>query len=265
MSAGMVDVLENKRDAMRFRILVEIADRQPAVRQGEIAESVGVTSQAVSEYIRELVADGYVEREGRSRYAVTKEGVDWLLRSAADVKQFAEHVTDDVLGTVHTDAAIAADTISAGDQVSLFLDGGLLNAVTKADGGATGRASNNAAPGEVVGVTSFEGIIELEPGHVEILQIPSIRTDVERIIDYDRLREAGTATDLILCTGVEAVVAARQAELTPGTWFAPGAVAADAAGRGLDVAIVATLDHVGRVIDALSDAGIRHEVTDMGP
>jgi len=30
----MVDVLDNKRAATRFRILVQIAERQPAVSQG---------------------------------------------------------------------------------------------------------------------------------------------------------------------------------------------------------------------------------------
>ena len=96
----MVEVLDDKRAATRFRILVEIADRQPAVSQGEIADVVGVTSQAVSEYIRELVEDGLVVKEGRSRYRVTNEGVDWLLRSATDVRRFADRVADDVLGGV---------------------------------------------------------------------------------------------------------------------------------------------------------------------
>ncbi|MFW5903457.1 MAG: MarR family transcriptional regulator, partial [Halolamina sp.] len=100
----MVDVLENKRVATRYRILVEIADNQPAVSQGEIADAVGVTSQAVSEYIRELVEDGLVDKEGRSRYRVTKEGVDWLFRASADLGRFVDHVSEDVLGSVQEDA-----------------------------------------------------------------------------------------------------------------------------------------------------------------
>jgi len=94
----MSDALADKRTATRLRVLVEIAERQPAVSQGEIADSVGVTSQAVSEYIRELVDDGLVRKEGRSRYAVTKEGVDWLFQEARGLQRFADHVTNDVLG-----------------------------------------------------------------------------------------------------------------------------------------------------------------------
>ena len=39
-------------------------------------------------------------------------------------------------------------------------------------------------------------------------------------------------------------------------------VAADAAGRGLDVVVVATTDLGGRVTDALRDAGLAYEVDD---
>ncbi len=258
----MVDVLESQRAAMRFRVLVEIADRQPAVSQEEIAEALGVTSQAVSEYIRQLIHDGYVEREGRSRYGVTKEGVDWLLSSAADVRRYADHVTEDVLGGLDTDAAIAAVEIDAGEDVGLRLEEGLLTADPRETDGATGRASAAADPGEVVAVTNFEGVMELEPGQVTVYRIPSIRHRDEAFGDPSRLGERAAAFDLMVATGVEAVVAIRAAELTPDGWFAPGPVAADAAARGLDVFIVTTIDELGRVTDALRDAGIAYEVTD---
>ena len=56
----MASVLQSKRESSRFQILVEIAAHQPNLRQKEVAESLGVTPQAISEYIKELVADGLV-------------------------------------------------------------------------------------------------------------------------------------------------------------------------------------------------------------
>ncbi|WP_135533508.1 MULTISPECIES: MarR family transcriptional regulator [Halostella] len=258
----MADVLENKRAATRFRILVEIADRQPAVSQGEIAESVGVTSQAVSEYIRELVDDSLVEKEGRSRYRVTKEGVDWLLQAATDVQRFAEHVTEDILGSVQEDAAIATADIDEGETVTLSMRDGLFHATPGGEGPATGIATTSAAEDEDVGVTGFEGIIDLDPGTVTVLQVPPVRSGGSRAVDGTALVEGCAAADTVAAAGVEAVAALRRADVSPDTTFAAGEVAADAASRGLDAVVVATADNVGRVTDALRDADVAYEVSD---
>jgi len=255
----MVDVLETKRAATRFRILVEIADRQPAVSQGEIAEAVGVTSQAVSEYIRELIDEGLVEKEGRSRYRVTKEGVDWLFQAATDVRRYAEHVTEGVLGSVQEDAAIATESIAEGDAVTLSLRDGLLHASPGDEGSATGVATTDADADEVVGVTGFEGVIDLEPGHVRVIQVQPVRSGgVENV---DEIAAAAADADLVAAAGVEAVVALRDAGVPNHSHFAAGAVAADAANRGQHVVVVATSDEVGRITDALRDGDVTYEVT----
>ncbi|MFW5963786.1 MAG: MarR family transcriptional regulator [Natronomonas sp.] len=257
----MVDVLDNKRSATKFRVLVEIADRQPAVNQGEIADAVGVTSQAVSEYIRELVDEGFVDKEARSRYRVTKQGVDWLFQQASDVRRFADHVTEDVLGSMQEDAALATADIESGDAVSLFIQDGLLHAAPGEEGPATGVATTDASEGEVVGVTGFAGIIDLEPGEVTVFQVAPIRSGTPA--GSESLRAAADAADVVAAAGVEAVAALRDSGVDADVTFAAGEVAADAAGRGLDVALVATTDLAGRVTDALRDAGLAYEVDDV--
>ncbi|MCU4750580.1 winged helix-turn-helix transcriptional regulator [Halobacteria archaeon AArc-curdl1] len=256
----MVDVLDNKREATRFRILTEIADRQPAVSQGEIADEVGVTSQAVSEYIRELVEDGYVEKQGRSRYRVTNEGVDWLFQAADDVSRFANHVTEDVLGAMGEDAAIATAALEAGDAVSVTIEEGLLHATPGTAGPATGVAMTDAEANEDVGVTNFQGVIDLDPGAVTVWQVPAVRAGGSDAVSSADLAAGCRDADLVLATGVEAVVALRQTDIEPATTFAVGNVAAAAAERGLDVAVVATTDAVGRVTDVLRDGDVTYEV-----
>lgn len=256
----MVDVLDNKRSATKFRVLVEIADRQPAVNQGEIAEAVGVTSQAVSEYIRELVDEEFVEKEARSRYRVTKRGVDWLFQQASDVRRFADHVTDDVLGSMQEDAAFATADVEAGDTVSLSIVDGLLHAAPGDEGPATGVATTDAESGEVVGVTGFAGIIDLEPGEVTVFQVSPIRS--QHPGESDALGDAAADADLVAAAGVEAVAALRASGREADVTFAAGEVAADAANRGLDVVVVSTTDLAGRVTDALRDAGLAYEVDD---
>lgn len=257
----MVDVLDDQRTATRFRVLVEIAERQPAVSQGEIADALGVTSQAVSRYIQELVEEGFVAKEGRSRYRITTEGVDWLLAAADDVRRFADHVTEDVLGGVSEDAAIAAETIEEGETVTLQMQGGLLHAVSGDEGPATGVATTGGEVGDAIGVTNFEGVIELEAGSVTVLQVPAVReADTESWPTEETIREVCETVDLVLVAGVEAVVALRELGLEPAITVAAGEVAAAASSRGLDVAVVVSADLVGRVTDPLRDAGVSYSV-----
>jgi putative transcriptional regulator len=242
----MSRALEDKRTATRLRVLVEIADRQPAVSQGEIAEAVGVTSQAVSEYIRELVADGYVEKEGRSRYRTTKEGVDWLFREVKSIRQFTDHVTEDVLQSVQEDAALATDRIEAGDTVTLSLREGLLHATPGEEGPATGTATTTAEVGQDVSVTGFEGVIDMSPGTVTVCQVPRARNGGSRAV------------------GVEAVAALRRLDREPAVSLAGGAVAAEAATKGQNAVVVASVDEAGRVADTLRDRNVTYELAPIG-
>ncbi|WP_049917148.1 DUF7839 domain-containing protein [Halogeometricum pallidum] len=258
----MSGALEDKRTATRLRILVEIADRQPAVSQGEVAEAVGVTSQAVSEYTRQLVEDGYVEKEGRSRYRVTKEGVDWLFQEAKDLRRFADHVTDDVLESVQEDAALATEAVEAGETVTLSLRGGHLHATPGDAGPATGVTTTAAEADEDVSITGFEGVIEMDPGSVTVVQVPPARSGGSRTVELDRLAEACADADVVVAAGVEAVVSLRKADVAVETSLAAGEVAAAGAARGLAAVVVATTDLVGRVTDALRDGDVLYEVTE---
>ena len=49
----MVEILRNKNLATRFQILVEIARSGPNIQQRDIAGKLGVTPQAISEYIKQ--------------------------------------------------------------------------------------------------------------------------------------------------------------------------------------------------------------------
>lgn len=259
----MTDVLEHQRTATQFRVLVAVAERQPAVSQGDIAAAVGVTTQAVSEHVQELADCGYLRKDGRAQYRVTKEGVDWLLGEAAALRQFLEHVTGDVLETVREDAAIATDDITAGDTVSLSLIDGLLHAAAGDAGTATGTATTDAPAGADVGVTDFAGVIDMDPGSVTIIQIPAIANGGSRGVDPAAVADLCTDADLVLAAGVEAVVVLEQAEAPPQTVFAVADVATDAARRGLDVAVAATAGTTARLIDSVTDAGIEYELIDL--
>jgi len=252
-------VLDNKRDASKYRVLVEIAARQPAVSQGEIAEVLGVTSQAVSDYVRELVERGYVKKEGRGRYEVTKEGVDWLITRTDALSEFVSHVSDDVLGSVDIDAAIAAGAVSEGDEVGLAMRDGVLHALPEG-GSATAIVVTSGSAGEVVGVTEFEGVVEYDPGVVTVIPVPAITEGEPPSAEVitSRLGE----NDLLAVAGTEAYACSATAGLEPDIQFGTVDGVPQAALRGLDVVLLASTDELSRHTTQLRENGVRYEVPD---
>ncbi|MFB6096518.1 MAG: MarR family transcriptional regulator [Haloferacaceae archaeon] len=255
-------VLRSKRNATRYQILVQIAERQPAVSQREIAEAIGVTSQAVSDYLQDLVADGYVDKQGRGRYEVTKEGVDWLISRTDDLREYVEHVSTDILGEVEIEAALATADVSEGQPVSLSMRGGVLRATPGGAGKTTAVAVTTAARGEDVGITDFQGVLDYDLGTVTVLSVPRVQDGGSRAVDAAELRERADAHDLLAVDGTEALAAVRAAELTPDLQFGTPQGVQEAAMRGLDVLLVAVTTRRSEHTDKLREQNVSYEVVE---
>jgi putative transcriptional regulator len=259
--AAPPEVLDSKRDATRYQVLVEIAARQPAVSQTEIADAIGVTSQAVSDYVRDLVEHGYVKKEGRGRYEVTKEGVDWLISRTDNLEAYLDRVSSDVLGSVDVDAAVAMDDVSEGSNVGLVMRNGVLHA-NPAGGTATAVTVTAAAAGDAVGVADFEGVVDYDTGYVTVLPVPAV-TDTGSV-DSSVLTATRPAESLLAVAGTEAYALATQADARPDIRFGTTDAVAEAAVRGLDVLLVVTADQLPQHTARLRDENIPHEVLDAG-
>ncbi|ESP88983.1 DUF7839 domain-containing protein [Candidatus Halobonum tyrrellensis] len=259
-------VLRNKRDATRYRILVEVAERQPAVSQREIADAVGVTAQAVSEHLSDLVDEGAVSRGGRGRYEVTKEGVDWLTGQTDALREYVDHVSTDVLGDVAVETALATAEVTAGQRVTLSMRGGVLRATPTdggaGDGGATAAAVTDAAADEDVGVTDFEGLIDYDLGTVTAVVFPPVAEGGSRALDPQRVRALAADHPVVAVAGTEALAAARAADVTPDVRFGTVAAVEEATTKGLDVLLLTVAADLSAHTDRLRETGVAYEVVD---
>lgn len=260
--AADLQVLRNKRDATRYRILVQIAERQPAVSQSEIADTLGITSQAVSQYLTDLEERRHVEKLGRGRYEITAEGVDWLLTQTDDLQEFTRYVAEEVIEQAEVETAIAREPIEAGASVSLTLDDGIIHATPGDDGAATATAVTDAEAGRDVGLTDMQGLLDYDLGQVTVVVVPGVQDGGSRTIDETTVADLAGRHDLLAVTGTEALALARAAELTPDLRFGTPEAVQEAAVKGLDVLMLAVPDTLSTHLDRLREYDIAYEVVD---
>ena len=256
-------VLRSKRNATRYQILVQIAERQPAVNQQEIADAIGITAQAVSDYLQDLVDHGYVNKHGRGRYEVTKEGVDWLISQTDELRQFIEHVSEDVIGQVDVETAIATTEIDEGETVSLTMQDGVLRAMSGGTGSATAVAVTNAEPEQDIGITNFDGVVDYELGSVTIVSIPQVQNGGSSAVDPDRIGEMAEQHDLIAVGGVEAIAVAEAADIEADIRFGGPSAVREAAAKGLDILLLSSTDLLSAHTDKLREQNLSYEVVDV--
>jgi putative transcriptional regulator len=260
MRARMADIFEGRSISTRFRILVEIASRQPSVQQKDVARELGITVQAVSERMKELVAAGLVVSRSRASYSVTPSGVDWLLRHARELQSYSERISR-IVRDISVTAAVADADLAEGQRVALEMKEGVLHARPWHHGDpASGGVVSEAVVGRDVGITGIEGVIPLAAADVVLATLPAIQDGGSRRADTARLRLLAQRSGLVAAVGVESLVALRLAGIEPHCRWSSPAVVAEAASSGIPCVLVCSEADLPRVSERLGEAGVRFSV-----
>jgi len=254
-------ILRSKKEITKFQILVEIAAHQPDVMQKEIANSIGITPQAVSEYIKDLVSEGFLYSDGRVRYRVTKNGVEWVLERAIELKKYARFVMEDIVSHVSVATAIARKKFSMGEHVSLMMENGLLYAGEEGD--VTGITISDAEEGEDVGVTDLKGMISFPPVNITICKVSRVEKGGSRSVDYEMLKNRSQGKPYIAAIGVEALVSLRKINVRPNILFGAKESVVEAAYHGLSSLVVSVDEEVPSLLNRLESEGLNYEVVDL--
>lgn len=257
-----MDTLFSRGGLNRLQVLVEVASRQPNVRQRDVARALGITPQAVNEYFHELTGQGLVEPGRQGGWRITPEGTDYVMQQARELWRYSVKVLENVVGKVEVWPAVAGADLRAGQRVCMVVEGGMAVARPAGPGeaDASGEAAGDADEGQDVGIVALQGIIPMDAGEVSVVQVPSIRLGGSRSCDLAVL--AASLSGLVVSDGVEALVCCRRAGREPEARFAPLEVVVAAARLGLRCTLVTTEERAHQALHELHEAGIANRLID---
>ena len=258
----MTRVLQDKSTATKLQILIEIAAGQPDIQQKDIAKKLNITPQWVSEYIIKLIEDGWVTTDGRSKYRVTTEGVDWLLKMMREMKDYLL-IAEKIVRNITICAAIADSDMVKGQPVGLMMKEGLLHADVPAQQNCRGVAVTDARAGEDIGISKIEGIVELEEGKITILKIPGIRRGGSRSADLVRLSKELSGEKIIGAIGIEALIALKQIHIEPQYVYGTKEAIVIVAQNGLSSIVVCVDDEVPDLLQVLGEKHLGYKLLEL--
>ena len=253
-----------KGKSTRMQVLVEVAALQPKIRQKEVADRVGVTPQAVSEYLKDLVTDGFVKYTKRGQYEVTKAGIELIIEWANELNNYIRYITEDIVGKVTVWTAIAEEDVGNGTTVGLKMRDGILYAFhsNSKTFGARGTTIGDARKGDDVGVEHLRGIIPMERVHVTIAIVPRVQRGGSAAVDLEALRQI-VDDKPVAVLGLEALVSVKKVGISPLIQFAATEGVIEAAFRGLSTVVVAVDEAVPALIAELMSRDISYESVDL--
>jgi putative transcriptional regulator len=257
----MTELLRKKNLATKFQILAEVAANQPDVQQRDIAKRLELSPQAVSDYIKELVADGWLTSDRRSRYQVTNEGVGWIIKELKELQRLSDTIQKAV-ANIAVCAAVADCDLAPGQKVGLVMRDGLLFATDGRNTTASGIAMSDAKAGQDVGVSEIDGIVPLEVGTVTIFKVPSIGRGGSKNADLSRLKDATKGKRMVGAIGLEALVALRRIGVEPAYFYGVANAVVEAAYSGLFPVVVCVDDDTPDLIRTLDEKNVDYELMD---
>ncbi|MCD6467927.1 MAG: winged helix-turn-helix transcriptional regulator [Thermoplasmata archaeon] len=244
-------VLREKSLATKLLLLLEILSRKPA-KLTYLADAVGITPQAVSDYIKRLIQEGFVvQKEGR--YYVTKEGVDFVHSNLLELKRFTEERIRH-LNIIDRCLALAGGDVKKSERVGLFMKKGYLIAFPRKKSSSTGVALRDARIGEDVPVGDLEGIVRHRLGDFYVIPLSYSIERGSRDVPVDKVERLLNKIkyDVLAVGDVVALSVVKRLRRKPDFEFAPMESSLDAVKRGLSVCFLGSTEQVEKLISLVN-------------
>ncbi|RLG72241.1 MAG: hypothetical protein DRO11_02680 [Methanobacteriota archaeon] len=250
-----IELLRNIRLSTKILLLLEIHSKHHT-RLKPLAEKVGITIQGVSEYIKLMTKEGLIQVVGDG-YRITPKGVQLLHDNIQQLKSFVDNAVEQ-LNLITTCVAIAMTPLKKGERVGLFMEKGLLRAYGGRKSPSMGVAIQDATPGEDVAIKNLEGIIDLEPGMITILEVPAHDKGGTRAVKLDRVKKMveEIKCDRIGAMDIVSLVLLEKIGVTPDFDLQPVGVSIEGAQKGLNILVLGTEDSINNLITTIEQANL---------
>jgi putative transcriptional regulator len=232
-------------------MLVEIL-QSPSARFKEIADKLGITVQAVSQYISEMKREGLL-REQAGTLRPTRKGMQMAQEHFTGVKGQVDTILRRI-SVIDACVAIAGKTIEKGKRVGLVMEDGMLMAYPGQKAASTGIALESGDEGDDVLIGQLEGIVDLELGQLLLIEAPAPLDGGSKVADVERATAKVEEFSPGLLVSGDATGSALLMK-TSGELFtihAPIESAMSALSKGVDVVFCGTRESVDLMLEAVS-------------
>lgn len=247
-----MDLLREKSLSTQVLILLEVVTGRHS-RLAPIAGKIGITKQAVSDYLKKMREEGLV-KVVNGEYRATIQGTQFLHAQLLELKRFLESSLQK-LDIIERGVAIAGNTIHEGDTVGLFMEQGVLTAYRGKTSSSTGMAMHDAAPGEDIAIRHLRGMVTLEMGTVYVLELPSSEEGGSRALNVEDVTSTleKLSPDLVGAAGAVARAVLHKMGRNSDLELGIGPATVEATQRGLTVALLGSSDEIAPVLSAIEE------------
>ena len=232
-------------------ILVHILE-SPTPRLKDIAGQLGITVQAVSQYVAAMRKEGLL-RDYSGRLRPTRNGMQLLQEHFGKLKDEVDSVLRRIR-VIDRCVAIAGKRIEKGEKVGLIMEDGMLMAFPGQKASSTGRAIESAEEGDDVLVGELEGIVDLELGRLLVIEAPSETEGGSKAANVEQVRNKvyGFSPGLLVAGDAIGAALMMKASGEMFTIHAPIESSMSALSKGVDVAFCGTHESVDLLLQAVS-------------
>ncbi|MDH3365182.1 MAG: hypothetical protein OEM29_04160 [Thermoplasmata archaeon] len=252
----MTEPLRDLKKNTELLILIRVLE-DPTVKLRDVSEDLGITVQAVSQYLSGMRREKIV-KEQKGRLRPTRKGMQILQEHFSKLKDEVDTILRRIM-VVDTCIAIAGKEVKKGDKVGLVMEDGMLMAYPDEKSSSRGVAMEPASIGDDILVGRLEGIVDMKLGSLVIIETPSELDGGSKKADVERARQKiDTASPGLLVAG-DLVGSALLSKVTPEYFaiHAPVESAMSALTRGVDVVFCGTHESVDQMSHAI--AALRKE------